>query len=232
MGQQLEIMGSGKGKGAGLDQKMLGMILAAVGAVMVIFMIICVATKSWVSITIGTALFDCGLLEDCTNGYHFGMLGSTLQDTREACFGLMIVALLLIVGATVVAVLMIVGIALPMHALIGFGLAFVAFFLEMAAWAKYRDEVGDSSAVEYGYGFGMAIVVWILLLAWMALWIVCHLQAAGGAADGEGGANTEAKTEAKTELPAKADEAEGGAETKEGQAPGVTEGPAAAEAEV
>jgi len=57
----------------------------------------------------------------------------------------------------------------------------------MSGWAHYREEVGSANlkggSVTYGYGFALAIVVWLFLLAWMPLWIIAHLTTTGEDAD-------------------------------------------------
>merc|ERR1712166_1435442 len=105
---------------------------------------------------------------------------SAAADAGTAAFALLLVAKILIlvaVGAVFLQHVIVPKLPEPFMALaLPLALAFVAFILELSAWANWASEMGNDD-LDYGLQFAIAIVAWILILAFMALLAFATFQA-------------------------------------------------------
>jgi len=105
---------------------------------------------------------------------------SAQADAGTAAFALLLVAKILIAFAVIAVQFQSVIVPkLPepfMACALPLALAFVAFILELSAWANWASEIGNDG-LDYGLQFAIAIVAWILILAFMALLAFATFQA-------------------------------------------------------
>merc|ERR1711998_631936 len=93
---------------------------------------------------------------------------SELKDAGGVAYGLIMTSSMLVLVTTFI--IPMVSPAVPANAIFGFLLSMIAMVLEVVGWARWAHWVGDDT-VDYGWCFVLAVVLFVLLLVYQALWL-------------------------------------------------------------
>lgn len=145
----------------------------------------------WNSGTTTGGKYDWGLFEAtcktaASGGYCMGVgptsgtkstikysdLGGKIDDVAGETVALLFTTVVLLLIAVIFAITLCV-ISKPALALGGFFVSFVAMVLQLAAWARWADQVGDD-AFAYDWAFIWAIICFPLLLLFAIMWIFAY----------------------------------------------------------
>jgi len=169
--------------------------LGGIGALAILLMILTIIPiKQWnYDETYAVGLFAVDVTSgDTTTTYSYADMDGSMDviaDAGSAAFGLIFVAMILLMAALAMVLLdTVIAAKLPEQYKDSFlhlplVLAFIAFIFEMSAWANWAEEVTDD-AIPFGAQFALAIVVWLLILAFILLLAFAIFQAKQASAEG------------------------------------------------
>ena len=160
-------MGKGQGKGRGDLDMPIKAVIGVIIAIVIIFLIAIICPwNAWNTDDGAIVNTDVGIWEitskqgghTTTYKYDDHSSLSKYKDAGDAAFGLIFVAIILLVAVLVIVFFLLS----PVMLLVACVLAFVAFIFEMSAWANWADSIGDGD-FDYGGAFIVAMYPHTLL---------------------------------------------------------------------